>query len=120
MRPTALSVTDSRPHLHRPLAAGIRFARDRAQGGRDQNSCANQQRPLLGATGVACPSQLSMPLSLTLPWPEACLARRISSYLPVKGATALGLRAQRSLFFIARNPGTGRRIIHAFSLDTAG
>lgn len=39
--------------MHRPLAAGIRLARDRAQGGRDQNSCANHQRPSLGAPGVA-------------------------------------------------------------------
>lgn len=61
--------------MHRLLAAGIRLARDRAQGGRDQNSCANQQRGRpLGATGVACPSQLSMILlSLALPWAEPVL-----------------------------------------------
>lgn len=75
MRPTAVSVTDSRPQVHRPLAAGIRLARDLAQGERDQNSCANQQRGrTLGATGVACPSPLSiMLLSLALPWAEPVL-----------------------------------------------
>lgn len=60
--------------MHCPLAAGIRLARDGAQGGRDQNSCANQHPPTLGATSMPCPSQLSLLLSLTLPWLEACLA----------------------------------------------
>lgn len=126
MRPTALSVTDSRPQLHRPLAAGIRLARDRAQGGRDQNSCANQQRPALGAAPPAWPgpSQLSMILllSLTSPWPEACLACWIPPYLPVKGAKApIALRGRTApSLLIARIPGTGRRIIHASALTLRG
>lgn len=78
-----------------------------------------------GPTGRGLPlSAEHAALSLTLPWPRACLACRFprasQTYLPPKGARAPSLRVTTTHSLISRIPGTGRRIIHASALTLRG